>query len=124
MTMVDAIQHPQHEHPSGRFRILSKERLTPTTNRFVIDAPWVARAAKPGQFVIVRVHGQGERIPVTIADFDAARGTITVVVQEVGRTSKLFGQLMEGQEVLDLVGPLGQPYRIGPRTLVIGVGNE
>jgi ferredoxin/flavodoxin---NADP+ reductase len=111
----------EHSHPSGRFRILKKERLTPATNRFVLDAPWVARSARPGQFVIVRVHEHGERIPVTIADFDAAQGTVTVVVQEVGRTSKLFGGLMEGQEVLDLVGPLGEPFRARER-FVIGIG--
>ena len=110
------------QHTCGGFRILKKERLTPATNRFVLEAPWVARAARPGQFVIVRVHERGERIPVTIADSDAAKGTITVVVQEVGRTSKLFGGLMEGQAVLDLVGPLGEPFRIRSGTLVIGVG--
>ena len=107
---------------SGSFRILKKARLTPVTNRFVIEAPWVARAARPGQFVIVRVHQGGERIPVTIADCDQAKGTVTVVVQEVGRTSKLFGGLMEGQEVLDLVGPLGEPFRIGQGKRVIGIG--
>lgn len=110
------------QHACGGFPILKKERLTPVTNRFVIAAPWVARAARPGQFVIVRVQQGGERIPVTIADFDQAKGTVTVVVQEVGRTSRLFGGLMEGQEVLDLVGPLGEPFRRGPGKLVIGIG--
>lgn len=104
------------------FRILSKERLTPVTNRFVLEAPWVARAAQPGQFVIVRVVEGGERIPVTIADFDAARGTITVVVQEVGRTSKLFGALQAGGTVLDVVGPLGEPFRPIKGKHVIGIG--
>ncbi|MBI2105199.1 MAG: sulfide/dihydroorotate dehydrogenase-like FAD/NAD-binding protein, partial [Candidatus Omnitrophica bacterium] len=108
---------------SQGFRILKKERLTSVTNRFVLEAPWVARAARPGQFVIVRVHERGERIPVTIADFDPAQGTVTVVVQEVGRTSKLFGALTEGGVVLDLVGPLGEPFRAGRGgKLVIGVG--
>ena len=110
------------EHECGRFRILKKERLTPVTNRFIVQAPWIARAAQPGQFVIVRVHEQGERIPVTIADFDRTQGTITVVVQEVGRTSKLFGALGEGQSILDLVGPLGEPFRPRRGKLVIGVG--
>jgi ferredoxin--NADP+ reductase len=97
--------------------------LTPVTNRFVVEAPWVARAAKPGQFVIVRVHEHGERIPVTIADFDPAAGTVTVVVQEVGRSSKLFGALQQGQEVRDLVGPLGEPFHAAkPGALVIGIG--
>ena len=113
--------HPAHEGRS--FRILKKERLTPVTNRFVIDAPWVARTARPGQFVIVRVREDGERIPVTIAGFDAEAGTVTVVVQEVGRTSKLFGALQEGQDVLDLAGPLGEPFhRLRETSRVIGVG--
>jgi ferredoxin--NADP+ reductase len=107
---------------SQGFRILKKERLTPVTNRFLLEAPWVARAARPGQFVIVRVHERGERIPVTIADFDPAQGTVTVVVQEVGRTSKLFGALTEGGVVLDLVGPLGEPFQAKQGKLVIGVG--
>ena len=110
-----------HAHPSGPFKILKKERLTPTTNRFLISAPWVARAAKPGQFVIVRVVADGERIPVTIADFDSVAGTLTVVVQEVGRTSKIFGALAENQNVLDLVGPLGEPFKPRGRRF-IGVG--
>ena len=104
------------------FKILSKEKLTPVTNRFVIDAPWVARSAKPGQFVIVRVHEEGERIPVTIADFDAAKGTVTVVIQEVGHTSRLFGGLLVNQAVRDLVGPLGEPFHIRPCKRVIGIG--
>ena len=101
-----------HEHISGPFKILTKERLTPTTNRFLIDAPFVARAAKPGQFVIVRVIENGERIPITIADSDSTAGTITVVVQEVGRTSKIFGLLGANDNVMDLVGPLGEPFRL------------
>jgi ferredoxin--NADP+ reductase len=115
-----APNHPQHT--VSAFRILKKERLTPVTNRFVLDASWVARAAKPGQFVIVRVQKDGERIPVTIADFDAAKGTVTIVVQEVGRTSKLIGSLMEGQTVLDLVGPLGEPFHARQAKRVIGIG--
>src|SRR3989338_1211597 len=114
-------EHPKHE--SGPFRILKKERLTPATNRFLISAPWVARAARPGQFVIVRVVENGERIPVTIADFDEKNGTVTVVVQEVGRTSKLLGGLVENQAVLDLVGPLGEPFRPrGKRFIGVGGG--
>src|SRR3989338_831118 len=94
----------EHQHPAGPFRILKKERLTPVTNRFVLDAPWVARAAQPGQFVIVRVVEGGERIPVTIADFNAQAGTVTVVVQEVGRPSRLFGALQAGGTGLDVGG--------------------
>lgn len=117
-------QNSEHlRHPSGPFCILKKEKLTPATNRFLISAPWVAKAARPGQFVIVRVVENGERIPVTIADFDPAAGTVTIVVQEVGRTSKLLGALMENQAVLDLVGPLGEPFRPrGKRFIGVGGG--
>ncbi len=115
--------HPSETpHAGNGFRILSKERLTPVTHRFVLEAPWVARAAQPGQFVIVRVVEGGERIPVTIADFDAARGTITVVVQEVGHTSKRFGALQEGGTVLDVAGPLGEPFHALTGRVVIGIG--
>jgi len=109
-------------HACAGFRILSKQQLTPVTNRFVLEAPWVARSAKPGQFIIVRVVEGGERIPVTIADSNAQAGTVTVVIQEVGRTSKLFGALQEGGTVLDVVGPLGEPFRALKGKLVIGIG--
>ena len=108
--------------PTPPFRILSKEPLTPVTHRFVVEAPFVARAARPGQFVIVRVHEHGERIPVTIADFDAGAGTVTVVVQAVGRTSTLFNHLSVGEAVLDLVGPLGEPFQARPKAWMLGVG--
>ncbi len=117
-----ASNQTKHEHSYGSFRILRKELLTPVTKRFVITAPLVARSARPGQFVIVRVHKEGERIPVTIADFDREKGTITVVVQEVGRTSKLFGSLLENQSVLDLAGPLGEPFKAMKGKHVIGIG--
>lgn len=120
--MTASPQSSDHRHPCGRFRILKKERLTPLTNRFLLEAPWVARSARPGQFVIVRVVRGGERIPVTIVDFNPAQGTVTIVVQEVGRTSKLFGSLQEGEEVLDLVGPLGEPFHPKQGKFVIGIG--
>lgn len=115
--------YDRHAHLSGPFKILRKERLTPTTNRFLIDAPWVARASRPGQFVIVRVIEDGERIPITIVDSNSTAGTITVVVQEVGRTSRIFGQLGENDNVLDLVGPLGEPFELrGKRFIGVGGG--
>lgn len=89
--------------------IVSRRELTPVTRLFVVDAPLVARHAQPGQFVIVRVSEHGERVPISISDFDVAAGTITLVVQEVGRTSGLLCALEPGQELLDLVGPLGRP---------------
>jgi ferredoxin--NADP+ reductase len=90
-------------------RILEKRELTPVTRMFVVRAPLVARNAQPGQFVIVRVDEHGERVPISLTDFDPAAGTITLVVQEVGKTSGLICRLEEGEEMLDLAGPLGQP---------------
>jgi len=94
------------------FKIISKTQLSPAVIRFVLEAPRVAANAKPGQFVILRVSGKGERIPLTIADFDAAAGTITIVVQELGKTTAALGLLNEGDSVPDLVGPLGHPTKI------------
>ncbi len=103
-------------------RILSKRPLTPVTTLFVVDAPLIAAAARPGQFVIVRVHEDGERIPLTIADYDGGRGEITIVVQAVGVTTRLLGALNEGDEILDLVGPLGTAPEIAAGGHVVGVG--
>jgi len=89
--------------------ILERRELTPVTKLFVVRAPLVARNARPGQFVIVRVDEHGERVPISLTDFDPEAGTITLVVQEVGKTSGLICRLREGEEMLDLGGPLGQP---------------
>ena len=91
------------------FTILEKEQLSPGVFRFVIEAPRVARKAKPGQFIIVRVNEQGERIPLTIADFDRAEGTITIIFQVMGASTQLLSELDAGEAVLDFVGPLGKP---------------
>jgi len=90
-------------------QILDTLELTPVTRLFVVDAPLVARHAQPGQFVIVRVDEHGERVPISITDFDGEAGTVTLVVQEVGRTSGLLCALRAGDELLDLAGPLGRP---------------
>jgi ferredoxin--NADP+ reductase len=104
------------------FEILKKRDLTPVTKLFVVEAPLVARKARPGQFVIVRVTESGERIPLTIADYDAGAGTVTIVVQEVGLTSRLVGALGEGERILDFVGPLGRPAPLTDRGPVVLVG--
>ena len=88
-------------------RIIEKQDLTDITKLFVVHAPLVAHNAGPGQFVILRVSETGERIPISITDFDRDAGTITIVVQEVGRTSTLVGKLAVGDEILDFAGPLG-----------------
>ena len=77
-------------------RILEKRSLTPVTRLFRVEAPLVAQSAKPGQFVIARVREGGERIPLTIADYDRDAGTLTIVVQEVGTTTRMLGALEVG----------------------------
>ncbi len=91
------------------YKILEKRALTPDTALMRIDAPWVARAARPGQFVIVRVWDGGERIPLTIADYDAAQGWVVIVTQTVGATTRRLNAMEAGDEVADFVGPLGRP---------------
>jgi ferredoxin--NADP+ reductase len=103
-------------------KILEKRRLTPITQLYKVDAPLVARAAKPGQFVIIRVREGGERIPLTIADYDREAGIVTIVVQEVGTTTRFMGQLEVGDEILDLVGPLGMPLEIPVAGHIVGIG--
>ncbi|MBI5787433.1 MAG: sulfide/dihydroorotate dehydrogenase-like FAD/NAD-binding protein [Candidatus Schekmanbacteria bacterium] len=93
-------------------RIKVKKTLAPGVRQFVVDAPLIARKAKAGQFVILRVCGEGERIPLTIADSDAATGELTIVFAEVGETTTKLGKLNAGEEILDLVGPLGKPTHL------------
>jgi len=99
-----------NEAPIGL--IVRKETLTSTLKLFEIRAPQIARKRKPGQFIILRVHDRGERIPLTIADADAAAGTITFIVQEVGRTTRELGAKEVGYLLPDVVGPLGSPTQI------------
>ncbi len=105
-------------------RIIDKRDLTDITKLFVVHAPLVARNAAPGQFVILRVAEHGERIPISITDFSRAAGTITIVVQEVGRTTALVNALKPGDEFLDLAGPLGQevPLPAQGHAVLIGGG--
>jgi homotetrameric NADPH-dependent glutamate synthase len=104
-------------------RIVRREALNPVTFLWELDGPDVARAAEPGQFVMVRAHDGAERIPLTIADTDVVRGTVTLVVQALGRsTRELQERYSEGDEVADLVGPLGQPQEIAPVGHVVLVG--
>ena len=103
-------------------RIVETRRLTPVTKLFRLDAPLIAAAAKAGQFVMLRVREGGERIPVTIADYDCAAGTITIVVQAVGATTTRICALEAGDEILDVAGPLGTPVDIAPGGHVCAVG--
>ena len=104
--------------------IVTKRILNPTVTLMEVSAPMVARKAKPGQFVIVRVDEQGERIPLTIADYDAGRGTVTIMYQRVGLTTQKLDALESGEEILDVVGPLGNPTEVEgvQRAVIIGGG--
>jgi ferredoxin--NADP+ reductase len=94
------------------YKILAKEALAPVVKLMVISAPEVARKAKAGQFVIVRASEEGERIPLTIADYDRDEGTITIVYQEVGKTTMHLGAMEVGDELASFTGPLGNPSEI------------
>jgi ferredoxin--NADP+ reductase len=95
------------------FPILEARFLAPDVKLLRIEAPRVARKRLAGQFVILRVHERGERIPITIADSNAERGDITIVVQGVGKTTRLLNSLGAGDSILDVVGPLGRPSEVG-----------
>lgn len=104
-------------------RILRKEFLGPNLVELEVEAPLVAAKAQAGQFVVVRLHERGERIPLTLADWDRARGTITLVVQMVGKTTYQLGQEYgEGTAISDVVGPLGNPSEIRRYGTVVCVG--
>ena len=108
------------------YKIVSKRVLNKagTTTEMVIEAPLVARKAQAGQFIILRIDEEGERIPLTIADYDPVRGTVTIMYQRVGVTTQKLDQLNAGDNVLDVVGPLGNPTEVEGvrRAMVIGGG--
>lgn len=104
------------------YKIIKKRELVPHINLFEFSAEEIAAKTKPGQFVILRVHEEGERIPLTIVDADIERGTITVVCHEVGKSTKQLGKLEEGDCIPDLLGPLGKPAEIEKFGTVLCVG--
>jgi len=104
------------------YKILKKQALSDVTKLMVVEAPRVARKAKPGQFVIVRVDETGERIPLTIADYDPQAGTITLIFQEVGKSTMQMGTLEPGDELITVAGPLGHPTEIANYGTVVCVG--
>jgi len=104
------------------YRILEKEVLSEVNKLLVVDAPEVARKAEAGQFVIVRVDEKGERIPLTIADLDRDQGTITIVFQEVGKSTMQLGTLQQGDDLAGFVGPLGHATEIENYGVVLCVG--
>ena len=106
------------------YRILSRRELNPTVTQMEIHAPLVAEKAKPGQFIILRVNDDGERIPLTVAGTDPERGSVKIIFQIVGSTTKLLDSKTEGDYISDFVGPLGNPTELQgvQRVCIIGGG--
>lgn len=103
-------------------KIIEARFIAPDVKLFVIEAPKIAEKRKAGQFVILRVHSEGERIPITIADSDAEKGTITIIVQGIGKTTKHLNTLTSGDYLQDLVGPLGKPSHIEKFGTAVSIG--
>ncbi len=104
------------------FKILKKEALAPKTILMETYAPLIAKKAEPGQFIVIRVNEKGERIPLTIADFDREQGTITMVFQEIGKTTNLLGTKNVGEYISDILGPLGNPTETDRYGTVVTIG--
>lgn len=94
------------------YKIITKKRLNPTVTMMKIEAPFVAKKAEPGEFIILRVDKNGERIPLTVAGYDREAGTVTIIFQTVGATTKLLSMKNEGDCIQDFVGPLGTPTKL------------
>ena len=104
------------------YKILEKKALNPTVTKMVIEAPLVAKKAEPGQFIIFRASEDGERVPLTIADYDRERGTVTIIFQIVGGATMELNALNEGECLTDFVGPLGTPSHVDGLKKVAVVG--
>ena len=103
------------------YKILHKEKLNDVVELMVVHAPHVSRKCEPGQFIILRVGEDGERIPLTIADYDREKETITIIYQIVGYSTKALALLNEGDEITDFAGPLGEPTKLHASKHVVGV---
>ena len=106
------------------YKIVKKQPLNPTVTRMEIEAPLIAKKAKPGHFIILRVDENGERIPLTVAGYDREKGTVTIIFQIVGATTEKLNHLNEGECLHDFVGPLGVPTHVDGlrKVCVIGGG--
>ena len=104
------------------YRIVRKEALKPTVILYEIEAPMVAKKAEPGQFIILRVDENGERIPITIHDYDREKGTVTIIVQTVGATTEKLSHKQQGEFIQEFVGPLGRPTETEGKKKVCVVG--
>jgi ferredoxin--NADP+ reductase len=117
-----ADQINQLKRKPGMYKILEKQVLSDVTKLMVVEAPQIARKARAGQFVIVLMHDHGERIPLTIADYDRVAGTITLIFQEVGKSTMEMAAMQVGDVFMTIVGPLGHPTEIEDFGTVICVG--
>ena len=106
------------------FKIVRKKELNSAVTLLEIEAPYVAKKAKAGQFIIFRIDEEGERVPLTIAGYDREKGTVTIIFQKVGLTTKMLGMLNEGDYIRDFVGPLGKPTHTDGvrRVCIVGGG--
>ncbi len=106
------------------FKIVRKETLNPSVTLMEIEAPFVAKKVKAGQFIILRIDEFGERLPLTVAGYDREKGTVTIIFQLVGMTTRALALLNEGDALLDFVGPLGRPTHVDglKRVAVVGGG--
>ena len=104
------------------FKIVRKKELNPSVTLMDIEAPFVAKKAKAGQFIIFRIDEQGERVPLTIAGYDREKGTVTIIFQKVGFSTIALGNLNEGDYIRDFVGPLGRPTEVDGKKRVCVVG--
>ncbi|MBQ1525207.1 MAG: sulfide/dihydroorotate dehydrogenase-like FAD/NAD-binding protein [Firmicutes bacterium] len=109
------------------YKIVRREELNPAVTRIEVEAPFVAKKAKPGQFIILRVDEEGERVPFTIAGTDKEKGTVTIIFQILGATTEKLNHVKEGECIQDFVGPLGKPTELeGLKKVCVvggGVGN-
>ena len=120
---LHTIRQPDGGYHTSGITIVRREDFSDVTYLLEIDHPMMARAARPGQFVIVMLHEEGERIPLTIADFDREAGTITLVIQAVGKTTREMQQACQvGTELLSVTGPMGEPSHISNPGKVVCVG--
>jgi ferredoxin--NADP+ reductase len=104
------------------YEILKKGALSPTVKTIEVSAPLIAKKAQAGQFVVLRLDERGERVPLTIADYDREKGTISMIFMEVGKTTAQLGKMAEGEKIKNILGPLGNPTEMGNFGTVVCVG--
>ncbi len=106
------------------YKILHKETVAPQVDAMIVDAPYIAKNSKAGNFIVLRINERGERIPLTIADADKKKGTITLLFQKIGKTTEELGRLKKGEEIRDVVGPLGHatPIKKYGHCVLVGGG--